>query len=97
MGRVEAFDISTNRRRPVGNDGRSTAIAARLVGQFPGEDCGAGLVTAHNSTNIRLVLSLNFGISIPRGFTGAIVSIISGHSSIIPPVVHKIYYQFDPV
>jgi hypothetical protein len=95
VGRIKTLDVSTDGRCPVSDNGSGTAIAAWLIGQFPGEYRTARTISTDNRLYICLVLCLDCGVSVPSSFVGSVVSIVGRHSTIITPVIDKVDDELD--
>ena len=94
---VQRLDVSGNARSPVVNNLRAAAGAPNLVRKFPSEDSFAGLIAGNNSCNIFLVLCLCGGIGVPCCLCTTIFGDVSGHSTIIIPVVDEVDNELDAV
>lgn len=44
-----------------------------------------------------MILSLDFGVGVPRCFCGAEKAVVCGHAAVITPVVDEIDDEFDAV
>lgn len=87
---VQGLDVLRDLGGPVVDDSRVAAVAARLVGQLPGQD-GIGVgVSAHNSLDVLFVLRLRIRIGEPCFVGSTKRSGISRDTAIVVPVVDKI-------
>ena len=95
---VERFDVRCGGGDPIGHDFEIAAVAARLVGQFPGEDGWRGVVAAHYGLDVCLVLSLSFLARVPLcvGSDAGVLE-VSRHAAVVSPVVDEVDDELDAV
>jgi len=90
MIRIELFNKRARLRRPIRDNGRLTPITPRFIGQLPRKDRRAVQVPAYDGFDVRLVLSLHFGVCVPGCFRGAVEGVVGGHTAVVAPVVHEV-------
>jgi len=95
---IQALNILARRRDPI-RDNRSVATAAsRFVRKLPSKNSSGGLVSSNDSGDVGLVLCLCGGGRVPSCYRrDAVVGAVGGHSSVIGPVVHKVYDEGNAI
>lgn len=95
---VERFDVGCGVGHPFVEDIEVAAVAARLVGELPGENGRRVAVAANDCFDVRFVLRLGFLADVPFGVGfDAGVGEVGGHASIIGPVVDEVDDELDAV
>jgi len=89
--RVQTFDVRGRCGDPVRELGGRAAIAAGLIGEFPGEDRGGGGVAGYDGFDVGLVLGLGFDGVVPLGVGGdAGVSEVCRDAPVVGPIVCEV-------
>ena len=93
--RVDGFDVCAYAFGPSRDHGGGAAGAARLVAQFPTEDCRGGFVAIDDELDPSLVGSLGYSIGVEGGRIPSVGRCVSVYTTEIIPIIEQRQNDFD--